>query len=206
MNFEILKTIPKNVRVIAVSKLQPLEKMKALAESTGHKDFGENYTQEALPKLSALENYHLTWHLIGHLQTNKIKQAVGHFQFIHSVDSEKLLLAIQKQAQSQNTVQKILLQINVAGEDSKGGFSENELNSGFQAWKALSHVNIVGLMTMPPLVENGEQNRPHFLRLKSLADHLQLKELSMGTSHDYKTAIECGATMIRLGTLVFGER
>lgn len=206
MNFDILKTIPKNVRVIAVSKLQPLEKLKALAESTGHKDFGENYTQEALPKLSALESFHLTWHLIGHLQTNKVKQAVGHFHFIHSVDSEKLLLAIQKQAQSQNTVQKILLQINLALEDSKGGFSEEEFKAKFENWKSLTHIEIVGLMTMPPLVEQGELNRPHFLKLKSLADQVHLKELSMGTSHDYKTAIECGATMIRLGTLVFGER
>lgn len=198
--------IPKNVRVIAVSKLQSLEKISKLIETRNQKDFGENYVQEALPKIQNFKNLKLTWHFIGHLQKNKVRSVIGIFEYIHSVDSTELIERISEIATSMNLRQKVLLQVNVAGEISKEGFRPQDLEENFSKLKELKGVEIVGLMTMPPLQSDPKANKNYFAELQRLANKLGLKELSMGTSHDYQEAIECGATMIRLGTALFGAR
>lgn len=200
------------LKVLAVSKLQPIEKIQVLYQK-GHRTFAENYVQEALAKQEALKALEIEWHLIGSLQKNKVKSVLGKFALIHSVDSLRLVEAVSLQASKLNLSQKILLQVNVAKEESKGGFSKEEL---FQLWpqiQKLPNISIEGLMTMPPLTENPESVRPFFRELREFKEHLQkqpsqhsLKELSMGTSHDFYVAIEEGATIVRLGTVLFGER
>lgn len=204
----------KSVKIVAVSKLQSLDKIQQLY-GCGQKIFGENYLKEALPKIDQLKNISIEWHLIGHLQSNKVKLAVGTFYLIHSVDSLSLLKAIDRVAETKKIIQKVLIQINIASEETKNGFDYNQLLLDWPHILQLKNITICGLMTMPPLTDNPENSRPHFKNLKTLLTQLQklsdltvhpLNELSMGTSHDYEIAIEEGATMIRLGTLLFGER
>lgn len=204
---------PQSVRVLAVSKLQPVEKVRELHAAGGFVDFGENYVQECLGKMSELADLPLRWHLIGHLQKNKIKQISGRCHLIHSVDSLALADALGKKAVERNGTEKVLLQINVAGEESKEGFSEELLLSEWPRLRGIPGLEIRGLMTMPPLQNQPEENRIHFRRLRLLRDRLStmagahpLEELSMGTSHDFEIAIEEGATIVRLGTVLFGER
>lgn len=201
------------VKILAVSKLQPLEKIKTLL-ALGHFDFGENYVQEFKEKQSQIADPKIHWHLIGHLQKNKIKMLIGKCHLIHSVDSLKLAQEIHQRALIEGVRQKILLQVNVAGEASKEGFDPEVLQNHIQEIFALSHLEILGLMTMPPFVENPEDNRVYFNSLQKLIHHLKSKndlpsyfsELSMGTSQDYQVAIEEGATWIRLGSTLFGQR
>lgn len=202
-------------KVLAVSKLQPLDKVRELFQQ-GQRQFGENYVQEALEKIEMLSDLSdIEWHFIGHLQKNKIKYILGKFCLIHSVDSGSLLENINKQCASKNLIQNVLLQINIANEDSKGGFNENDLQKQWVQLTSLKNIRICGFMTMPPLTENPELVRPYFRRLKELQALLKqktdlnihpLNQLSMGTSGDYKVAVEEGATIIRLGTILFGER
>jgi pyridoxal phosphate enzyme (YggS family) len=202
-------------KVLAVSKLQPLDKVRELFQQ-GQRQFGENYVQEALEKIEMLSDLSdIEWHFIGHLQKNKIKYILGKFCLIHSVDSGSLLENINKQCASKNLIQNVLLQINIANEDSKGGFNENDLQKQWVELTSLKNIRICGFMTMPPLTENPELVRPYFRRLKELQTLLKqktdlnihpLNQLSMGTSGDYKVAVEEGATIIRLGTILFGER
>jgi pyridoxal phosphate enzyme (YggS family) len=207
----ILSSTKIKTLLLAVSKLQPEEKIRELY-SQGQRAFAENYVQEALVKkqhLSDLKN--IEWHFIGSLQSNKAKLVVGEFSWIHSVDSLSLMQKISSHCVQKNISQKILLQVNLADEASKGGFSEQELRNIFPELLALPHVCIGGLMTMPPLFENPELARPYFQKLRQLRDELRvsypsLQELSMGTSSDYQVALEEGATMVRLGTVLFGER
>lgn len=203
--------IPSHVKVIAVSKLQPVEKIVALHEQRDHVDFAENYVQEALQKVEALKHLPLKWHLIGSLQSNKVKFLQDHFCLIHAVDSFRLAQKISVAALEKNHRQKVLLQINVANENSKGGFSVEEFQNVCKELQNLAGLQIEGLMTMPPLQDNPEVNRPYFRALAQLGKQLcQLfpgaTELSMGTSSDYRIAIEEGATMVRLGSVLFGER
>lgn len=201
-------------KLLAVSKLQPDEKIRLLY-SEGQRSFGENYVQEALEKQKNLSDLSdIQWHLIGHLQKNKAKLVAGQFALIHSVDSLELAQVLSRQCVQKNLTQNILLQINVANEDSKGGFTLSEIKGHWPELQALPSLSIQGLMIMPPLTETGEQVRPYFKQLCQLRDELKksalpshpMTELSMGTSHDFKVAVEEGSTIVRLGTILFGER
>ncbi len=206
--------------MVAVSKQQPAEKIRTLHQE-GQIIFAENYVQEALGKQHELKNLPIEWHFIGHLQKNKAKDVVRQFDLIHSVDSVALAEALDRRFESapppanlshpQPPRQNILLQLNLAGEITKGGFSEKELEQELPRLLHFNHLQITGLMTMPPLFENPEHARPYFKRLRDLRDQLRrlhptIQELSMGTSSDYHIAADEGATLVRLGTILFGER
>jgi PLP dependent protein len=195
---------PEEVALIAVSKTVDADMVEA-AFRAGVRHFGENRVQEAQPKVLALA--HLdpqpTWHLIGHLQSNKVKTALELFEFIHSVDSIELAQNLDRRAAHKITV---LLEVNIAGEATKNGFSESELAGAFKAISLLPHLEIQGLMTVAPLVKDVEEVRPVFRRLRSLRDALGLKQLSMGMTDDFEIAIEEGATMVRIGRAIFGDR
>lgn len=201
--------------VLAVSKFQSIEKIEELSRQ-GQIYFGENYVQEALDKISfsKLKNLDLQWHLIGHLQKNKVKFLEQNFALIHSVDSFELAEKISARLAGDQK-QKVLLQINVSQESSKEGFTESELFNQWDEIAKLPQLEIHGLMTMPPLENTAERNRPYFIRLREILKELQIKnsssqhilsELSMGTSADYSVAAEEGSTWLRLGTMLFGER
>lgn len=201
-------------QVLAVSKLQPVEKIRQLY-SMGQRFFGENYVQEALAKQEYLRDLpDIKWHLIGHVQKNKAKVIAGKFALIHSVDSLPLAQILSRQCEQQKVLQKILLQINVANEESKEGFTVSGIRSQWLELQALPGLSICGLMTMPPLTETAAEVRPYFKQLCQLQDELKqtalakhpMTELSMGTSHDFTVAIEEGSTIVRLGTILFGER
>jgi len=215
---EILqKTEEHSALLLAVSKLQPVEKIRELYLQ-GQRDFAENYVQEALDKQKQLADLtDLRWHLIGHLQKNKAKLICQKFHLIHSVDSLQLAELIDRKTKevAHGHIQKILLQVNIASEDSKEGFDVESLIRDWPQLISLSHLQICGLMTMPPLENSPENNRTHFKKLSDLLKQLKTKtpgtlhplsELSMGTSHDFQVALQEGATIVRLGTILFGER
>lgn len=204
------KAVAPGARLVAVSKNQPASRIRELA-AQGQKIFAENYVQEALPKLKELADLGLEWHFVGRLQKNKAKQVVGVFDLIHSVDSLDLAETVNRIAEEKSHTQRVLLQLNLASEESKGGFSRVEFIEKIEALKDLKNLQIEGLMTMPPLFEEAERSRPYFQELRELEkkyskDFPLLYELSMGTSGDFEVALEEGATLVRLGTLVFGER
>jgi hypothetical protein len=209
------QNLPVHCNLIAVSKTQPVEKIEE-AYQAGQRKFGENKVQELVPKYEALPK-DIEWHMIGHLQSNKVKYIAPFVHWIHGVDSEKLLTEINKQAQKAGRNIRCLLQIHIANEETKFGFSREEVLA-FVSSKALSeltHVNIKGLMGMATFTEDVVQVRAEFRSLKNLFEeikrlplpaHVQMEELSMGMSGDYKIAIEEGSTMIRVGSAIFGER
>ncbi len=197
--------LQKNQNLLAVSKLQPKEKIIQLCNA-GQIHFGENYVQEATDKIEQLAHLNLKWHLIGPLQKNKVKYLKNKFEYIHSVDSLGLAELISKKSVEINYVQKIFLQVNLSGETSKSGFTEFELDQKWPELKNLLGIDICGLMTMPPLQNNADENRIYFKKCYELGKKLNLNEFSMGTSHDYEIALSEGATWIRLGTILFGER
>lgn len=201
-----------DVKVIAVSKLQPLDKIKNLF-AQGQRCFAENYVQEAIAKQLELKSLPIEWHLIGHLQKKKLNSVLGKFSLIHSVDSLDLAQNLSKKCLVKKLTQEILLQVNVSGEDSKEGWSPSELLEQWANLEILPNLRIVGLMTMPPSTQNPEMARPYFRALRLLRDEIQKKsqnhkltELSMGTTQDYLIAIEEGATFVRIGVRLFGER
>ncbi len=205
---KILSEIPKSVTTVAVSKLQSADQVRSMCASHGVRDFGENYVQEAALKIQELKELKIHWHFIGHLQKNKAKSVVGSFDLIHSVDSLSLAQAIHRQADEKKIIQKILLQVNIAEEQSKGGLRPSEVERVFLELQSLTSLAVLGLMTMPPL---DTDNRIYFKALRKLKESLQsgspdCRFLSMGTSSDYKVAIEEGATHVRLGTILFGAR
>ncbi len=202
---EILKQLKPKQNLLAVSKLQPAEKIRALYAS-GQRNFAENYVQEALEKIQILKDLEISWHLIGPLQKNKVKFLEKNFAYIHSVDSLELAQKISEKAQAVNYVQKVFLQTNLAGESSKAGMSEEDLKNQWNAFQNLAGIEVVGLMTMPPLENDAEKNRVYFKELKKLGEQLNLHEFSMGTSQDYQVALAEGATWIRVGTILFGDR
>jgi pyridoxal phosphate enzyme (YggS family) len=208
------QNLPSGCRLIAVSKTQPVEKIQE-AYAAGQRLFGENKAQELTSKYETLPK-DIEWHMIGHLQSNKVKYIVPFVHLIHSIDSLKLLVEVDKQAKKVNRVVDCLLQIHIAAEDTKFGFSESEVLEMFQAdqFNSLKNIRIQGLMGMATLTDNQEQIRKEFKSLKALFDKIKvlriasvkMQELSMGMSSDYKIAMEEGSTLIRVGTAIFGER
>ncbi|MNX87943.1 hypothetical protein D3C86_1198970 [compost metagenome] len=204
---------PDAVRLVAVTKSVPASRVRE-AYGLGVRTVGENRIQEAREKQAQLSDLTLEWHLIGHLQTNKVKQAVGHFSLIHSVDSPRLLEAIDAQARAQGIRQDILLQVNVALEGTKYGFAPDEVPAALEQALALPGVAVRGLMTIAPRATDPEAIRPVFRQLRELRDACQalagdradLVELSMGMSADFRIAVAEGATLVRIGTGIFGER
>lgn len=192
------------VRLLAVSKTYSAEAIRAAA-GEGQRLFGENRVQEAAAKIPACPG-RLEWHLIGHLQGNKVGAAVRLFDWIHSVDRLKLLEALERHAAAAGRELQILLEVNVSGEVAKSGCKPEELGGLVEAANGCSHLVLRGLMTVPPIVEDPEDARPYFRRLRVLRDQYGLEELSMGMTHDFEVAIEEGATIIRVGTALFGAR
>lgn len=201
-----------NVTLIAVSKTKPSSDIKALYD-IGVRDFGENKVQELCDKYDELPK-DIKWHLIGHLQTNKVKYIVDKVCLIHSVDSIHLAQQIENECEKKNVDVNILVQVNVAKEDTKFGLMAEDVMSMIESISKLPHIHIKGLMTIAPFVEDAEENRQVFSDLKKLSvdirnkniDNVSMDVLSMGMSGDYRVAIEEGSTMVRVGTSIFGER
>ena len=201
-----------DVTLIAVSKTKPAEMIKELYDE-GIRDFGENYVQELVEKADKLPG-DIRWHMIGHLQTNKIKYIIDKVYMIHSVDSVHLAKAIAKEALKRNITAKVLLEVNVGGEETKFGFTSENLEENFKEINAIEGIEVLGLMTSAPYVENAEENRQYFVQLRSLMVDLKDKGLynknrfflSMGMTCDYTVAIEEGADFVRVGTAIFGAR
>ncbi len=205
--------LPDSVRLIAVSKTHPIDAVRAAADA-GQLDFGENKVQEALQKIAASTDTRLRWHLIGHLQSNKARKAAAAVQSIHAVDSVDLLKRIDQAAEAAGRTLEVLVQVDLALEDSKHGAPLDQVAEIFATAPECRSASLVGLMLLPPLAENPEDARPWFARLRGVRDELaeggvppaRLRELSMGMSHDFAVAIEEGATMVRVGTAIFGTR
>jgi pyridoxal phosphate enzyme (YggS family) len=197
---------PEEVTLVAVAKGFPADTVREGA-AAGLRHFGENRVQEAQAKLPLLADLspRPTWHMVGHLQSNKVKTALGLFDIIHSVDSLHLAEAISKRAPLPVRV-PVLLEVNVSGEAAKYGFSVEGLPAQAEAIRNLPGLDVRGLMTVAPLTEDPEQVRPVFRRLRGLAETLGLRELSMGMTDDFEVAVEEGATIVRIGRAIFGER
>ncbi len=203
---------PEEVSLIAVSKTKPVSMLQE-AYDAGCRDFGENKVQEIMDKIDRLPS-DIRWHMIGHLQTNKVKYIVGKVFLIHSVDSLHLAEAISKEAVKQNTTVNILIEVNVAKEDTKYGAMAEDTVSLVEKIALLPGICVKGLMTIAPYVENPQENRQYFVKLRQLAvdikskniDNVHMDILSMGMTGDYMVAIEEGATYVRVGTGIFGER
>jgi PLP dependent protein len=199
-----------SVQLVAVTKTHSVDVIQKAIDA-GQLMFGENRVQEARAKIPELSS-RIQWHLIGHLQSNKIRPALPLFQLIHGVDSVELLADIDRLAAELGLFPRILLQVNLAGEASKFGFSPAKLLEQVETIAGFKRANIEGLMTIPPLAPSPEHSRPYFVALRELRDRLAhesgfaLPELSMGMSDDYQVAIAEGATMVRVGTAIFGER
>lgn len=211
----IKSTLPEHVTLVAVSKTKPVNDLME-AYNVGQRVFGENYVQELVDKQPQLPN-DVVWHFIGHLQSNKVKYIAPFVSLIHGVDSLKLLQEINKQALKNNRVIECLLQVYIAEEESKFGLDEKELNEILhyvQNDKSLTNIKIVGLMGMSTFTDNQAQVKKEFQNLKAVFDkyktqkteNCDLKTLSMGMSGDYQLAIECGSTMVRIGSSIFGVR
>ncbi|MEZ7507969.1 YggS family pyridoxal phosphate-dependent enzyme [Cloacibacterium sp. Arc13] len=210
-NYHKIKAqIPENIELVAVSKFHPVEKIKEVYDC-GQKIFGENKVQELLTKVNELPA-DIQWHLIGHLQTNKVKYIAPFIDTIQSVDSEKLLLEINKEAAKNNRIIKVLLQVKIAEEETKYGLEIAEAKEIFSNYLEHKYPNIeiLGLMGMATFTDNKNQVKSEFLVLKSLFDELstfrKLETLSMGMSDDFALAIECGSTSVRIGSAIFGVR
>lgn len=203
---------PEDVTLIAVSKTHPASLIQDVYD-TGIREFGENKVQELTDKIPVLpEDIH--WHMIGHLQRNKVRQIVGKVDLIHSVDSERLLRRIDSESERIGIVSDILLQVNIAEEESKFGFSVEEVRALIDKISDFPNICVRGLMTVAPFVQNQQDNRVHFANLRKLsvdiaakkADNINVTMLSMGMTNDYEVAIEEGATLVRVGTGIFGKR
>ena len=207
------ENIDKNTcTLIAVSKTKPIELIKE-AYDYGIRDFGENKVQEILEKYEQLPG-DIRWHMIGHLQTNKVKMILDKVEYIHSIDSLKLASVIDKEAKKKGIVVKGFLELNIVGEETKFGFSVEELNSIVEELAIFDNLRIIGLMIVAPFVDIAEKNREIFKKMKKIAvdinakkiHNVKISELSMGMSGDYLVAIEEGATFVRVGSSIFGER
>ena len=203
---------PGDVTLIAVSKTKPVELLRE-AYDLGTRVFGENKVQEIVEKYEALPK-DIHWHMIGHLQRNKVKYIIDKVDLIHSVDSVRLAETIEKEAAKHDLTANILLEVNVAEEESKFGLNVDEVEQVVDEIAKFSHIKVCGLMTIAPFVENPEENRPYFRRLRNLSvdiggknvDNVTMSILSMGMTNDYEVAVEEGATMVRVGTGLFGAR
>lgn len=212
---EIKSSLPENVTLVAVSKTKPVSDLMEAYEA-GQRIFGENKIQEMAEKFEQMPK-DIEWHMIGHVQTNKVKFMASFVRLVHGVDSLKLLEEINKQALKNDRVIDCLLQVHIAEEETKFGLNEEELNDLLQSevFKKLQNIKITGLMGMATFTDNQEQIKKEFLHLKSIfnslaptqkSENCNLKILSMGMSGDYQLAIDCGSTMVRIGSSIFGTR
>ena len=201
---DIIQSLGNNCKLIAVSKTKPVEMIKEVYDM-GVRDFGENKVQELISKKDLLPS-DIRWHMIGHLQTNKVKDVIDKAYLIHSVDSIKLLNEINKQEIKKEIVVNILLEINIANEESKYGFKISEIDDVIRNIHDYKNVCLKGLMCVAPNTDDPESNRKYFRLMKELKDKYNLEILSMGMSNDYLVAIDEGATYVRIGTKIFGER
>lgn len=203
---------PKAITLIAVTKTRTIDEMKAVAQ-LGCVAFGENKVQELERKYDQFDDS-INWHLIGHLQRNKVRFIVDKVKLIHSVDSIRLAKAINKEAAKRNMVANILVQVNIANEETKFGLAKEDVISMLKEIGKFENIKVKGLMAMAPYTDQAEDNRAYFRQIKDLSvdinsqkiDNIDIKELSMGMTNDYTVAIEEGATMIRIGTGIFGTR
>jgi PLP dependent protein len=198
------------VRLIAVSKSQPAQAVRAAA-ALGQREFGENYLQEALPKLAALSDLSLTWHFIGQVQANKTRAVAEHFQWVHTLDRERIAVRLSEQRSPHSPPLNICIQVRLADEPGKGGIDKHELPALAQRVRELPRLQLRGLMCIPPPREDFEAQRALFAELAACARQLtaqgiELDTLSMGMSGDLEAAVAAGATYVRIGTAIFGER
>ena len=199
-----------DIELVAITKTHPADKVREAIEA-GQTLFGESRVQEARAKIPELPS-NLRWHFVGHLQKNKIRHALPLFEMIHSVDSLELAQDMNRIAEEDGLHPRVLLEVNMAGEGSKFGFSSEKLRDQMEELLALPRLSILGLMTIPPFAEEAEESRKYFVQLRELRDRLQtefrvdLAQLSMGMTQDFPVAIEEGATLVRVGTAIFGER
>jgi pyridoxal phosphate enzyme (YggS family) len=204
---------PETIQLVAVSKTVPKERVKEAIDA-GVTILGESYVQEAREKFNALSSHPVSWHLIGHLQTNKAKYAVRLFDLIQTVDSLKLARELDKQAKKIDKIQQVLIQVNIGDDPAKSGTTAEETRNLIQKISHLENLSIKGLMTMPPFFNSPEKVRPFFSALRDLRDRIRktgisnvsMDELSMGMTGDFEAAIEEGATMVRIGTAIFEQR
>jgi len=204
---------PETIRLVAVTKTVPPEIIRQ-AVNAGLKIFGESYIQEASAKIDAITDNNVSWHFIGHLQSNKAKIAARYFDIIHSVDSLNLAEALNRQAEGIHKIQNILVQVNISGESTKSGTAAEEATLLVNAIRRMENLSVKGLMTIPPVFDQQEKARPYFKALADLKNQInnesppgnEINELSMGMSGDFEVAIEEGATLVRIGTAIFGER
>ena len=204
---------PASVRLVAVSKTFPIDAIRA-AYAAGQRDFGENRVQEALQKIGGSTDLEIRWHLLGHLQTNKARKAAPMFAMVQSVDSIELLQKLDQAAADAGAEVELLIQVDLAGETTKFGVPPGEVPRLFDAAATCRAARVVGLMTLPPVPEAPEDARPWFSRLRDLRDTWlasgipapMLRELSMGMSTDFEVAVQEGATIVRVGTAIFGSR
>jgi pyridoxal phosphate enzyme (YggS family) len=204
---------PAAIRLVAVSKTFPIELVRA-AYAAGHRDFGENRVQEGLQKIAASTDLSIRWHLIGHLQTNKARKAASAFAMVQSVDSVELLQKLDDAAVEAERTLELLIQVDLAGEATKHGAAPAEVPRLLEAAGACRAARVVGLMTLPPVPDTPEDSRSWFRRLRDLRDSWRtagvpasmLRELSMGMSGDFEVAVQEGATLLRVGTAIFGSR
>ncbi|ACO04752.1 MAG TPA: YggS family pyridoxal phosphate-dependent enzyme [Persephonella sp.] len=203
---------PEEIILLAASKTQPVEKIKEAYEA-GVRYFGENRVQEGIKKIEQLKEIRdIHWHLIGGLQTNKAKYAVRYFELIHSLDRESLADELDKRARKIGKKQDVLIEVNIGEEETKYGVKPENLEKLFEYSIKKENIRILGLMCIPPYFEDKERSRPYFVRLREMKEKLErdfgvkLPHLSMGMSHDFDVAVEEGATIVRIGTAIFGER
>ena len=198
--------LPPGVQLLAVSKGHTVSSIRSLADCGQH-DFGESRLQEALPKLNELRGItNLRWHFIGRLQANKVRSVVRSFEFIHSIDSLSLAERISRISGEEKRVPRSMLQVKFREDPTKGGFTPKVLLDNWSKLSQLSHLEIVGLMTMAPMSLGLDERRNLFTDCRTLADQLHLSECSMGMSSDWKEALQCGATWLRVGSALFGDR
>jgi len=204
---------PETIRLVAVSKTVPTNRVRQAIEA-GATILGENYVQEARTKFNDLATYPVSWHFIGHLQSNKAKYVVRLFDLIHSVDTLKLARELNKQSHKINKIQEVLIQVNISEEASKSGVNVKDTYNLLKDISLLENLSVKGFMTMPPYFNAPEKVRPYFAALRGLRDRLDqqgllninLSELSMGMTGDFEVAIQEGATLVRIGTAIFGKR
>ena len=202
---------PEDVKLLGASKTVPPERIREFY-GCGLKVYGENRVQEFLKKYEALQDLDIEWHFIGYLQSNKVKYLMGKVVLVHSLDRKSLADEIQKRAQKAGITQDVLIEVNVGGEETKAGVEPKKLKELFEYTLSLQNLRVLGLMCIPPYLEDPEEVRPYFKKLRELKEELErefgvkLPHLSMGMSHDFEVAIEEGATIVRVGTALFGER
>jgi PLP dependent protein len=205
-----VRRAPAEIELVAITKMHPAERVREAIEA-GQTLFGESRVQEARAKIPELPSA-IRWHFVGHLQKNKIRHALPLFEMIHSVDSLALAQDMNRIAEEEGLHPRVLLEVNVAGEGSKFGFAPDKLRAQMEQLLMLPRLSIEGLMTIPPIAEEAEASRKYFVELRQLRDafekefNLKLPQLSMGMTQDYAVAIEEGATLVRVGTAIFGER